>query len=801
MMGGSWAPPRTSSLSALIAADARPATGPMQRWDGAARTCCEWDGLHKDPELWLRGGDCLVYLYGRGQSQRGPSFQVCFKELVRQKCIPLIDRFTISDGTPLPRNARQLERWAATASRPIKLYIPPPDNATTEQAFAYHIATRNFMAWVFRRSLVGEHLGSAIVALMYSMHEFRSDDVEDHAADVHGYLDEEGYLDLVNQPNHALGLLYYAETFRIRDMYIRALAHCVGMSDRLHACPGYPALSLATKNTIRQSRVSLDDRQSAATDMLSDLLDEELSEAQLGIPAAMRAHLDRFRSYLMSMYTNRLGYYPPRAFDPRLCRTMRDEFESLYHLLVDYAHPAAGGLPSVASGGLCTLQLVNTFDASHRYAPLDHPLPLLPDVATSGVFTFAPWRARADRMRSDKKLLAHAALLKASHGGEAAPSNELVRAYRTFEEQSIFLPNKADKLDKVSLVDGRKVRWILVYAVYQVLRSITNVPPEVYDAAEAPYHVAIGTDTDDLVPWAGTEASVLLGGLSEQNEQRAATDNTQPVRWADSAGVTLVDDADRIEIKPDIDYLALNHRESQALRERNLVGQSMSTGTLARASSVKTRLSRNSTVRRSLRMFRPSSTGPFVDGPSSPSSTSSPKPTYHEIMVQGYGNGLNSVSSPCTASPSFHSDAWHRNNSTASKSSASDSVPGSTNSGDTVESSLVTPTSEAGQFDLALDGAQPRPDPRGRQAVSMIVDPSDMKAFASGLRRTGSFLWPARRGLDAKPPVQLETRRISQPPITVRDDWAAMQAFMDGVDTRQDDAWEQYASIGGLTEM
>jgi hypothetical protein len=71
------------------------------------------------------------------------------------------------------------------------------------------------------------------------MHEFRSDDVEDHAADIHGYLDEEGYLDLVNQPSHALGLLYYAETFRIRDMYIRALAHCVGMNDQLHTCSGY----------------------------------------------------------------------------------------------------------------------------------------------------------------------------------------------------------------------------------------------------------------------------------------------------------------------------------------------------------------------------------------------------------------------------------------------------------------------------------------------------------------------------------------------------------------------------------
>jgi hypothetical protein len=549
--------------------------------------------------------------------------------------------------------------------------------------------------------------------------------------------------------------------------------------------------------------MSLDDRRSAATGMLSDLLDEELSEAQLGIPAGLRAHLDRFRSYLMSTYTNRVGYYPPRAFDPSLCRTMRDDFESLYELLVDYSHSASDGMPSVASGGICTLQLVNTFDKTKSYAPRDHPLPLLPEFEEKASSWLTPWRSRTDKMRRDQKLLAHAALIKASHWREDAFRNDLVRAYRTFEEETIFSPNKADKLDRVSLVDGRKVRWILVYAVYQVLLSITSVPPEVYDATEAPYHVAIGTDTDSLVPWAEAPAPGLQGLLTQQQDN-IASDDAQTLRWAGSAGHSQFH-VDGIEIKPDIDYLALSHRDSPTLSERSgKVGRSMSTGRLGRASAVKPRLSSNSTVRRSLRMFRASSTGgPRVDGSSC--LALSPKPIYHEIMVQGYGNGLNSVSPSTAPSPAAHGDAWQRSNSTASKSSAGDgdSVPGSADSGDTVESSsLVTPILEAGQFHFARQDNEFKSSSQGRrQVMSMTLDSPDKNLFASGMRRTGSLLWPARRS-EVKTDVHEDRRGVSQPRvIAVQDDWAAMQAFMDGVDRRQDDAWEQYASIGGLTEM
>ncbi|CRK48060.1 hypothetical protein BN1723_016840, partial [Verticillium longisporum] len=68
--------------------------------------------------------------------------------------------------------------------------------------------------------------------------------------------------------------------------------------------------------------------------------------------------------------------------------------------------------------------------------------------------------------------------------------NDLVRAYRKFEEQSVAPLTKVDRNEKISLVDVRKVRWILVYAIYQVLRNCTDVPEEVNDI-DADYNLAV----------------------------------------------------------------------------------------------------------------------------------------------------------------------------------------------------------------------------------------------------------------------------------------------------------------------
>ena len=100
------------------------------------------------------------------------------------------------------------------------------------------MATRNFFAWALGKSLVGTHLGGALVGLLNSMTEFRSQGV-DSVEDILDYMDEEGYADMRSSPIHALAVLFFAEHFRFKDLYIEAFTHCTGMHDRLAAIPGF----------------------------------------------------------------------------------------------------------------------------------------------------------------------------------------------------------------------------------------------------------------------------------------------------------------------------------------------------------------------------------------------------------------------------------------------------------------------------------------------------------------------------------------------------------------------------------
>lgn len=169
-----------------------------------------------------------MHLYEKGQSQRGAAFKVPFSNLLTAQCQPLVEKHV----------DRSVSEDEAYQNGRVDLYIPAPATATSRaQALQYHVATRNLFAWIFRRSLVGDRLGGAVISLINSMGEFR--EAGDHVQDVLEYLDEEGYLDMRNQPQHALAMLHLAEVFEIRELYIDAFAHCVGMSDSLHKFPEY----------------------------------------------------------------------------------------------------------------------------------------------------------------------------------------------------------------------------------------------------------------------------------------------------------------------------------------------------------------------------------------------------------------------------------------------------------------------------------------------------------------------------------------------------------------------------------
>lgn len=120
----------------------------------------------------------------------------------------------------------------------LELYIPALATANKTETELHYLAIRNLFAWVFRKPVVGQHLGMALISLLNSLKEFRCPD-EDNMDSILGYMDEEGYLDMPNQPFHALAMLHFAERFQLKDLYTDALCHCVGMREQLNKIPEY----------------------------------------------------------------------------------------------------------------------------------------------------------------------------------------------------------------------------------------------------------------------------------------------------------------------------------------------------------------------------------------------------------------------------------------------------------------------------------------------------------------------------------------------------------------------------------
>ncbi|EQL02861.1 hypothetical protein OCS_01423 [Ophiocordyceps sinensis CO18] len=152
--------------------------------------------------------------------------------------------------TCVNRRRPEIEQWYRNnAGRNVELYVPPPSTLDRKRVADHHLATRNLLAWVTKGSIVGQHLGTALVTLFRSMHESRSP-VADSVRDLVDYLDDKGYMSMTNQPHRALALLTLAETFQLRDLYVRAFVHCVGMRERLGASSEYQVGSPASTRAI-----------------------------------------------------------------------------------------------------------------------------------------------------------------------------------------------------------------------------------------------------------------------------------------------------------------------------------------------------------------------------------------------------------------------------------------------------------------------------------------------------------------------------------------------------------------------
>ncbi|RDA82584.1 hypothetical protein CP532_0917 [Ophiocordyceps camponoti-leonardi (nom. inval.)] len=761
-------------------------SAPLWRWDGNESSW--WEVSTRD--VWYPNGNCLVYLHSRRRPRAAPSFRLPLSALLAAGCQPLVERFGVVDGRP-PRSAAEAGRWCRlNPGRTVELFVPPPkttidedddndDDDDDEKDISHLLAMRNLLAWVVGRgSLVGYCLGPSLVSLLVTMRQFRTLTASDCAADLVDYLANRGFLIMTNSPHRAAALLILAETARLASLYREAFAHCVGMSERLAESPEKRSqnVSPASKALIARARSAVDARLALSSAMLSNFLDDELDSAHVGMSVGIRSHLERFRSFLMAFYSGRFGYYPPRSFNATVYRTMGRDFNHLYDYLKDAAFTRVDMMPSAAAGGLCVLQVVQNMDGRNRYDPLRHPLPLMPSRESPSVRT--SWLARlGGRRAADNRRLDHEALVRATNRRQDDGGNDLLRAYRRFEEDSTLSPPRHER---VSLVDARKVRWILIYAVHQTLRHATRRPSGVRDDAEARY-LLVG---EAVPPWKQP---------SKEAVKKVAAVRPETPRL-------------RIDIKPDIDYLALTQQPSTPLpRSASFACATPSSMvTMERSKSFNRVLSRDSTIRRSVRKLRRAASSTTTTSDSVPPSPC--KQLYHEIVVDGYGNGTNHVGSGSSVKWASRSCSTASQTSSAFTSTASpvtSSAATSVLAPDNVPEAVQQKRRRWSQPDAATS-------PRASIAKANSLSRRPVSALEGFYHESRSMLAGGIAmfqggGSESKPlPTHHSLPNViaEEPRMISRDsgDWTAMQTFLDGAGGVLP-AWEQYAELGGLTEM
>jgi hypothetical protein len=394
--------------------------------------------------------------------------------------------------------------------------------------------------------------------------------------------------------------------------------------------------------------------------------------------------------------------------------------------------------------------------------------------------------------------------------------NDFVCAYRKFEEETIFSPHKADRMERISQVDGRKVRWILIYTTYQTLRSCTNVPAEVREAKDVPYSLAISTA--NLPPWGEERPSRPL--LRRQTDMAMAA--PRPATSGTDSPVRSLRTPSGLEITPDVDYFAITHKEEP----RSL--RSGPPSIPPRSQSLRKNFSATGTIRRSLSLFR--HTGPATPPPSQPRSR---RPSYHEIVVHGYGNGTNMVNvamedheadrmlppaMPASRSPSTSSDS-STGSSAKSRGSNSDS------SGSLPESPRTDYSASPAPEEKKAPSVPPRGRPLSRQYLplrrsfsetavetrsSSIYSQSDvdMPPAVPARSQARNSIYIEQDALSCLQPSPLRLRK--KPSVLDEDTWSGTQgeiarrSSIKRTNMAANDiqpAWEQYWDLGGHTEL
>ncbi len=428
-----------------------------------------------------------------------------------------------------------------------EMYFPTPANLTTAEAHRHAITTRNVFALLYHASLVGLSLFQALHDLLERLDGYMEPDA-DNVGTIINYLSARGIDDARNDPETAVSLLAWSETPEVRweEGWREAFLHCAGMYSRLEDCADFKHLTPITRALLERACLETQLRVQVAEERLVNFAfadawgpaaNNNNSSSSVGKAAA-----ERLQQFLINHYAKTYGTWPPAESGARttdgeemwltrpVAQMLQRDFGALYDYLVNrdivwdesetrssrkWMMVSESGNKSFEADtqDLPLTDLLIEFDNRMRFPHIPHPYPLVPDSIRPST-SAAPTSSR-DRSKKDK----HAKQVLDDRNLERRVQFAYTEATNIYSLGSEFTQSdliegfvKFEKTDRIGAVDpfcARRGRWVLVYAVLQILASVSVDSPNVRYKDGVSYHLSPRLKGTRTPPWKGVSSPSL----------------------------------------------------------------------------------------------------------------------------------------------------------------------------------------------------------------------------------------------------------------------------------------------------
>ncbi|KAH8682723.1 hypothetical protein BX600DRAFT_373462, partial [Xylariales sp. PMI_506] len=522
---------------------------PIKRWTGAGRPVQRWNKLRKDPELWDPNGDVFVYLGRRDQSPRPqPSFRLSshiIEATESRLLVQLLRESSTEEDIHLPLspvgappmlsrhglNQGRNNQLASSASGDAdvdgqisyEIFFPTPPELTKLEALRYNITTRNVFALLYHASLVGLSLCQALTDLHTRLDVYMPPEA-DNVGTLLNYLSARGIDDPRNDPELSVSLLAWSEAPVVRweEGWHEAFVHAAGMYSKLEQCADFKRITPITRALLERASLETQLRVQEAEKRLAEFSDDEIWPVGGTVSRSpARAASDRLQQFFLAYFKDLYGQWPPPASgaqnsdgeDVWLTRTMarrlQKDFGALYDYLVNrdivwdesetrssrkWMMISAGGNRAFEADteGMPITDLLIEYDNHLRLPHIPHPFPLLPEPT--------PAKATEDRALERRMQLAYSEATNIYLLGSDFVQSDLVESFVKFE--------KSDHISTIDPSAARRGRWVLIYAVLQVLASVSVDSPRMRYKDDVSYHLSPQPKGVKIPPWKGASSAM-----------------------------------------------------------------------------------------------------------------------------------------------------------------------------------------------------------------------------------------------------------------------------------------------------